>query len=62
MKLYIRGKFTKPDGNAIDATDDTASVNNFLHSLFSQCTITLNGVNITQRVTSTTTVLILKRC
>jgi hypothetical protein len=48
IKLYIRGILTKPDGSALDATDYTAGVNNFLHSLFSQCTIELNGVNITQ--------------
>jgi hypothetical protein len=48
IKLYIRGRFTKPDGSALDATDYTAGVNNFLHSLFSQCTIALNDVNITQ--------------
>jgi hypothetical protein len=48
IKLYIRSKFTKPDGGDIDTSDHTAEVNNFLHSLFSQCTITLNGVNITR--------------
>jgi imidazoleglycerol phosphate dehydratase HisB len=47
IKLYIRGKFTKPDGGDLDTSDHTAGVNNFVHSLFSQCTITLNGVNIT---------------
>jgi len=44
----VRGKLTKADGSDLDATDHTASVNNFLHSLFSQCTIILNGVTITQ--------------
>jgi hypothetical protein len=48
MKLYIRGKFTKPDGSDLDTSDHTAGVNIFLHSLFSQCTISLNGVNRTQ--------------
>jgi len=47
IKIYIRGEFTKADGTALDATDHTASTNNFLHSLFSQCTIALNGMNIT---------------
>jgi len=47
-KIYIRGKFTKADETALDVTDHTAGTNNFLHSLFSQCTIALNGVNITQ--------------
>ena len=35
IKLNIKGKLTKADGSALDATDHTASVN-FLHSLFSQ--------------------------
>jgi len=48
IKLFVRGKLTKADGSALDATDHTAGVNNFLHSLFSQCTIILNGVTITQ--------------
>jgi hypothetical protein len=48
IKLYIRGKFTKPDGSDLDTSDHTAGVNNFLHSLFCHCTISLNGVNITQ--------------
>jgi hypothetical protein len=48
IKLYIRGEFTKPDGSDLDMSDHTAGVNNFLHSLFGQCTITLNDVNITQ--------------
>jgi len=51
IKLYVRGKLTKADGSALDATDHTAGVNNFLHSLFSQCTIILSGVTITQSVT-----------
>jgi len=32
----------------LDNTDFTAVTNNFLHSLFSQCSIALNGVTITQ--------------
>ena len=48
IKLYIKGKLTKADGTALDTTDHTAGVNNLLHSLFSQCSIALNGVNITQ--------------
>jgi hypothetical protein len=47
IKIYIRGKFTKADGTELDTTDYTAGANNFLHSLFSQCTIALNEVNIT---------------
>ena len=48
IKLFVKDKLTKADGSALDATDHTAGVNNFLHSLFSQCTIILNGVTITQ--------------
>ena len=48
IKLYIRGKFTKSDGTDVDASNYTAGTNNFLHSLFSQCTVFLNNVNITQ--------------
>jgi len=48
MKLYIRGNLTKADGTALDNTDFTAVTNNFLHSLFSQCSIALNGLKITQ--------------
>ena len=32
----------------MDFSDHTGVTNNFLHSLFSQCNVTLNGVNITQ--------------
>jgi len=48
IRLYIRGKLTKNDGTHLDNTDFTAVTNNFLHSLFSQCRIALNGVTITQ--------------
>jgi len=48
IRLYIRGKLTKNDGTALDNTDFTAVTNNFLHSLFGQCSIALNGVTITQ--------------
>ena len=39
---------TKADGTNLDNTDFTAVTNNFLHSLFSQCSIALKGMNITQ--------------
>jgi len=61
IELYIRGKLIKADGTALDETDHTAGTNDFLHSLFIQCTIALNGVNITQPVTFITTGLISKR-
>jgi hypothetical protein len=48
IQLYISGKITTADGKDLNAEDFTAVTNNFLHSLFSQCTIYLNGVPITQ--------------
>ena len=47
IKLYVKGKIINSDGKDLDNTDFTAGTNNFLHSLFRQCSITLNGVNIT---------------
>jgi hypothetical protein len=47
IKLYVRGKLTNGDGTDLGATDFTAAMNNFLHSLFSQCNLTLNGVSVT---------------
>jgi len=47
-KLYIRGKLVSGNGKDLDNTDFTAVTNNFLHSLFCQCSNTLNGVPITQ--------------
>jgi hypothetical protein len=48
IKLYIQGKLVKEDGKDLDATDHTSVTNNLLHSLFSQCNVTLNGISITQ--------------
>jgi hypothetical protein len=47
MQLYVRGKLVKADGTALEASYYTAEVKNFLHSIFSQCNISLNGVNTT---------------
>jgi hypothetical protein len=47
IKIHIRCKLTKADGTALDATDSTAGTNNFLHLLFNQCSISLNGVTFT---------------
>jgi hypothetical protein len=47
IKLYIRDKIIGADGKDLDASDFTAGTNNFFHSLFSQCSVSLNGVNIT---------------
>jgi len=48
IKLYARGKLIGADGNDLDNSDFSAGTNNFLNSLFSQCSISFNGVNITQ--------------
>ena len=45
IELYVRGMLIAADGNDLDALDFTAGTNNFLNSLFSQCSISLNGVN-----------------
>ena len=47
IKLYDRGKLIGAHGKDLDASDFTVGTNNFLSSLFSQCSISLNGVNIT---------------
>jgi hypothetical protein len=48
IKLYMRSKLVSGEGKDLDNKDFTAVTNNFLHSLFSQCNITLNNVPITQ--------------
>ena len=48
IRLYIRAKLNKNDVTHLENTDFTAVTNNFLHSLFSQCSIALNDVTITQ--------------
>jgi hypothetical protein len=48
IKLYVRGKITASDGKDLDAKDFTGVTNNFLHSLFGQCSISLNNVCVTQ--------------
>jgi hypothetical protein len=48
IKLYVRGKLVSGSGNDVDLTDTTSVANNLLHSLFSQCTVTLNRVPVTQ--------------
>ena len=46
IHLYIRGKLTKAEGTDLENKDHTAVINNFLHSLFSHCSISLFGVTI----------------
>jgi hypothetical protein len=48
IQLYVSGKLTFADGKVLNVEVFTAVTNNFLHSLFSQCTIYLNGVPFTQ--------------
>ena len=48
IKLFIRGKLVKTDGTDLAETDYVAGVNNLLHSQFSQCTVSLNGTQISQ--------------
>jgi len=48
LKLYIKGKLMKEDNTELENTDYTTGINNLLHSLFSQCNISLNRTQITQ--------------
>ena len=45
-QLYVRAKITKKDGSALDDDDVVGPVNLFLHSLFSQVDVALNGREI----------------
>jgi len=47
IELFVIGRLLGADGKTLDASDHTVGTNNLLHSLFSQCSIALNGVNIT---------------
>ena len=47
IKFYVRGKLVSGSGQDVDLTDTTAVAINLLHSLFSQCTETLNVVPVT---------------
>ena len=44
----MRGKLITASGKEVEFSDHTGVTNNFLHSLFSQCNVTLNGLTITQ--------------
>ena len=48
LKLFIKGKLMKGNGTNLTDTDYTARITNLLNSLFSQCSISLNGTKITQ--------------
>lgn len=45
--LHVRAKITKPNGDDIDDGEAVGPVNLFLHSLFSQVDVSLNGTQIT---------------
>ena len=47
LKRYIKGKLLKEDNTNLTNTDYTAGINNLLRSIFSQCSISLNGTQIT---------------
>jgi hypothetical protein len=48
IHIFIRGKLTKRDGSVLNDKDFTAVKSNFLYPLFSQYSVTLNGMTITQ--------------
>jgi hypothetical protein len=48
IKLYVRGKLTAKNGTPMDNKDLTSVTNNFLRSLFTRCSVSLNGITITQ--------------
>jgi len=48
IRLFVRGTLNATDGKSLEETDYTAVTNNFLQSLFSQCSLTLNRTTITQ--------------
>jgi len=46
IHMSVLGKLVAQDGSALEKTDNTTLVNNLLHSLFSQCNVTLNAVSV----------------
>ena len=48
IRLFVRDNLTGTDWKDIEETDYTGLTNNFLHSLFSQCSLTMNGTTVTQ--------------
>jgi hypothetical protein len=45
--LYVRVKIIRTNGDDLDIADTVGPINNFLHSLFSQVDVSLNGTLIT---------------
>ena len=48
IRLFVRGKLTATDWKDMEETDYTGVTNNFLHYLFSQCSLTMNGTTVTK--------------
>ena len=48
IHLYVPGKLVSGSGNNVDVSDHKGVNNNLLHSLYSHCTVVLNGTAITQ--------------
>ena len=46
IHMPVRGKILTHKSSALDSADSTPVFNNLLHSLFSQCSVTLNGVSV----------------
>ena len=46
IRLLVRGRLTKDNGTDLDKSDFAGVTNNLLHSLFSQCTIAINGETV----------------
>jgi hypothetical protein len=41
IHIFVSGQLVSADGKVLDSTDHTSVTNNLLHSLFSQCSVTL---------------------
>ena len=46
--LHVQAKVTRANGNDLDAAEPVGPVNNWLHSLWSQVDVSLNGTLVTQ--------------
>jgi hypothetical protein len=60
IKLFVKGRLLGADARDLDASNHTPVTNNLLHSLFSQCSIALNGVKSRQPQNCIATALIWK--
>lgn len=46
-QLYVKGKIVNKDGSALEDSEIVAPVNNFLHSMFEDCAVFLNDIEVT---------------